>query len=164
VSEAGLERFKYRLQPVLDMKLERKEQRELELGGCVSELAAEQKALEELRIAQARMEERLAEAQRIPVGVSGADIRQYFDYLRGLKADVEAAREAEFSQRLRVRDFEEKVSQARQLLTDSLREVEILNKHRDRLEKRFRNDAEKKEAADHDEIGNMIFSRREAHS
>ena len=151
--------FKYRLQTLLDLKLERKEELQRDLAQRLAELAAEQKAHQELEAARARMEEKLASLKRVPLGMSGLAIQQYRDYLRGLVMDVEAARDAEFSQRLRVQEFQDNVGKARRALAECSREVEVLNKHRDRLEKRFLKEAERKEAADQDEIGSMLFSR-----
>ncbi|MBV9508138.1 MAG: flagellar export protein FliJ [Acidobacteriia bacterium] len=151
--------FKYRLQKLLDLKLERKEELQRDLAQRLAELAAEQKAHQELEAARARMEEKLASLKRVPLGMSGLAIQQYRDYLRGLVMDVEATRDAEFSQRLRVQEFAENVAKARRVLAECSRELEVLNKHRDRLEKRFLKEAERKEAADQDEIGSMLFSR-----
>jgi flagellar export protein FliJ len=161
-------RFTYRLQRLLDVKIERKEQLERNLVQCQRELVAEQEALDELRRAQARIEEKLTVSKRSilggSAGVSEHVIRQRTDYLHGLASDLEAAKNAEFSQRLRVREFEERLAEARHLLAEGSREVEVLNKHRDRLEKRFLKELEKQEAAEQDEIATSMFNQgRRAH-
>jgi flagellar protein FliJ len=156
--------FRYRLQPLLDLKLERRDEVQRDLALRLKELASEQKALEELVQGRARMEEKLFRSRRDVLagadGASGLAIRQRTDYLRGLTTDLEAAKDAEFSQRMRVREFEERVAKTRRQLADCSREVEVLQKHREHLEKRFVREGEQKDAAEQDEIGSAMFTRR----
>jgi flagellar export protein FliJ len=155
--------FKYRLQPLADLKLERRDQAQRDLALRVAELAAEQKALEDMRSKRVRMEELLAASRSGLLagaeGASGLAVIQRTDYLRGLATDLEAAKDAEFSQRFRVREFEGQVVKARRLFADCSREVEVLDKHRERLEKRFLRENEKRGAAEQDEIGSTMFNR-----
>ena len=158
--------FKYRLQPLLDVKSERKQQAQRDLGQRMADLKTEQDALGEMQAERERVEKKLEAAKFVPLGgAAGASvesIRQYTDYLRGLGADVEKARDAEFSQRLRLREFEDRAAAARRHLADCSRELEVLNKHRERLEQRFVRAEEKKDAAEQDEIGSAMFYTREA--
>jgi flagellar export protein FliJ len=161
-------RFTYRLQQLLDLKLERKEQLQQELGRRQRELAAEQEAGEELRRQRILVQENLTAAQSSmrggTQGTSGRIIQQHADYVRGLSADLSAAKDAEFAQELRIREFEGRVASARRLLADCSREVEVLNKHRDRLERRFLKELEKREAIQQDDITNSKFHpERRAH-
>jgi len=59
---------------------------------------------------------------------------------------------------LLIEDCKEQVDLAQRHLAKCSREVEILNKHREKLEQRFRREAERKEALELDEIGNMLYS------
>jgi flagellar export protein FliJ len=156
--------FKYRLQPLLDIKIERKEALEQELALRRKELAAEQEALAELERAQATLTLRLAEALRARLGAglhaSGHVLEQHTDYLRGLSGDVTAGKSAVSAQRLRVRDFEDRVAQARRSLAEAAREVDVLEKHRERLEQRFARALERKEAVEQDEMGGIIFNQK----
>jgi flagellar biosynthesis chaperone FliJ len=73
---------------------------------------------------------------------------------------LKAAGEAVIVQQLRVHEFEDLVTEARRELAECTRQVEILNKHRERLASRFRREMEAKEAREQDEMGNIIFLRK----
>jgi flagellar biosynthesis chaperone FliJ len=154
-------RFTYRLQQLLDVKLERKEELQQELARTLQELAAEQEVGEELQRERILVEERLTAARTAMLssteGVSARTIRQHADYVRGVSSDLAAAKDAEFAQELRIREFEESVVAARRLLADCVREVEVLKKHRERLERRFLKELEKQEAIQQDDITNSRF-------
>jgi flagellar biosynthesis chaperone FliJ len=160
--------FKYRLQTLLDLKIDRK----AELQVCVAqrhkELAAEQEELEQLQQTEKQLEEKLLQARRAmlsdSVGSTAVAIRQHRDYLSGLAADLEMARNSTFSQQSRVRKFEEKLAEAKRQLTECLREIDVLTKHRDRLQQRFLRAVEAREAAEQDEIGAVMFLRKETAS
>jgi flagellar biosynthesis chaperone FliJ len=92
--------------------------------------------------------------------LSGREAGVRKDYLRGLEQDVEAAKDAVFSQRLVVEEVEERLASARSQLAERTRDVEILEKHRDRLEQRYRRDVARKEAIEQDEVGNMLYLSR----
>jgi flagellar export protein FliJ len=161
-----LQTFKYRLQPLLDLKTDQKSQLQASVAQCQRELAAEQEELAKLQRAENQLEEKLLEARRDMfggvAGATGLAIQQYRDYLRGVAADLETARNSTFSQQLRVSEFEAKLAEAKRQLTECLREIDVLTKHRDRLQQRFLKAAEIKEAAVQDEIGANMFIRKEA--
>ena len=158
--------FKYRLQPLLDMKIERKSRLQADVAQCQRELSAEQDELARLRSAEGQLEEKLLGARRAMFpganGASGFAVQQCRDYLSGLAIDLETARNSTFSQQLRVSEFEAKLAQVKRQLTECLREIDVLTKHRERLQQRFVKAAENKEAAVQDEIGTAMFVRREA--
>lgn len=158
--------FRYRLQPLLDLKIDRKSQLQAGVAQCHRELTAEQNELAKLRLAESQLEEKLLESRRAMFrgvnGASGFAIQQYRDYLSGLAIDLETARNSTFSQQLRVNEFETKLTQAKQQLTECLREIDVLTKHREGLQQRFVKAAENKEAAVQDEIGTAMFVRRES--
>jgi flagellar export protein FliJ len=161
-------RFQYRLQPLLDLKTERKEQLELALAERRKELAAEQEALAELEQKRDALRVALAEAlrQRLAAGAgaSGHALGQHTDFLRGLTADVMSAAAATTAQALRVRQFERLVDEARRQLAEAVREVEVLKKHRERVQQRFLREQERKDAVEQDDMGNVIFnSKRRAY-
>lgn len=153
--------FKYRLQPLLDLKVDRKSQLQMAVAQCQNELSAEQEALAQLRREESQLEEKLAERRRNVLtgsdGSTGLAVQQYKDHLSGLAADLQLAKNSVFSQLLRVREFEEKVAETRRQLTECSREVDVLSKHRDRLQRRFLRVAQANEAAQHDEIGTTMF-------
>ena len=159
--------FRYRLQPLLDLKLERREELERALAKRQRELAAEEEALAELGRAQDAMKSKLVEALRARLSAGahtdGHTLRLHTQYLRGLTADVETGKGAVAAQRVRVDEFQDRVAEARRQLAEAAREVEILDKHRERLEKAFLKAAERKEALEQDEMGGIIFNQRRRH-
>ena len=70
--------------------------------------------------------------------------------------DEHAAAETR-AQELSVTEAEERLSAARETLASRSRDVEVLEKHRARLERRFREEAARKEALDQEEMANVIF-------
>ena len=156
--------FKYRLQPLLEIKIERKEALEQELAQRRKELASEQQALTDLERAQEALSLRLAETLRARLGAGtnadGRMLGQHTDFLRGLTADVTEGKSAVTAQRLRVRDFDDRVARARRSLAEAAREVDVLEKHRERLRQRFVRALERKEAVEQDEMGGIIFNQK----
>ncbi len=158
--------FKYRLQPLLDQKIDLKKQAEEALGQRQKELRDEQQKLEEfhrqhreLTIKRERLRrEVLASPEAEPL--TGSEVRRRTEYLKRLQLDVDAAKDAIFSQKLLIEECEERLSEARRQLAQCSREVEILKKHREKLEQRFHREVERKEAVEQDEIGNMLYMRR----
>jgi flagellar biosynthesis chaperone FliJ len=160
--------FQYRLQPLLDLKLERRKRLETELVERQLQLAAEHRVLAELGQNQEALAARLVQAlrSRLAAGQSpnGYTLGLHTEYLRGLGGEVEAASGAVSAQQLRVREFQDRVTEARCLLAESAREVEVLTRHRERLEKRFLRTVERKESMEQDEMGSiMTIRKRRAH-
>jgi flagellar biosynthesis chaperone FliJ len=158
--------FKYRLQPLLDLKTERKSQLQVSVAQRQKELAAEQEELAGLRRSEKQREEQLRESRRAMLagssGWTGLAIQQYRDYLSGLEMDLEIAKNSTFSQQQRVREFEDRLAESKRDLNECLREIDVLNKHHNRLRLRFLRAIEQKEAAEQDEIGTSMFLKKEA--
>lgn len=156
--------FHYRLQPLLDKKAHLKEAAQRALGDRQNELRAEREALERCGKEQERLERELARARAAVLGAAqgstGVLIGARKDYVRGLAADLVAAADTLAAQETRVRDAEDRVAAARTELAERSREVDVLEKHRARLEQRFRHEAERKEALEQEEMGNVMFLRR----
>jgi flagellar biosynthesis chaperone FliJ len=154
--------YQYRLQPLLDLKLERREELERALAGRQRELAVETEALAELELAQKDRTFTLAEALRARLN-TGSEAHIYTLelhtlYLRGLITDVETGKGAVAAQRTRVFEFQDRVTEARRQLMEAARDVEVLNKHRERLEQSVLRAVERKQAAEQDEMGSIIFN------
>jgi flagellar biosynthesis chaperone FliJ len=77
-----------------------------------------------------------------------------------MEAEAASATDAVRLQENRVQEARERVKRAQRVLTDAAREVEILERHRQRLESRFRREQDRKEAVEHDDAGNIIYLRR----
>jgi hypothetical protein len=159
--------YQYRLQPLLELKLERRGEMERVLAARQRELAEEEAALAELERAQEGLKFKLAEALRgrLSAGsdVQGHVLELHTQYLRAVAVDVEAGKGAVGAQRIRAGEFRDRVSEARRQLAEAALEVEVLNKHRQRLEKSFRRAVERKEGLEQDEMGSVIFNNRRRH-
>ena len=134
--------FKYRLDPLLNQKAQVK-QRQAEL------LSTKERVRNELLS---------------PGGVkplTGEEVRRRLDHLRGVDQDVESARGEVFAQKQAVDESQERLIQARQYLAECAREVEVLEKHRDKAEAHHEKQLERKEAHELDEVaGRLFISRR----
>ena len=159
--------FRYRLQPLLDLKLECREDLERALAGRQRELADEKEALADLERTQEALKFKLADALRDRLSADsnadGRTLELHTQFLRGLAADVKSGKGAVAAQCIRVGEFRDRVTEARRQLAEAAREVEVLNKHRERLEKTFLRVADRKENLEQDEMGSIIFNRRRRH-
>jgi len=156
--------FHYRLQILLDLKIDAREKLERALAERQRELAAENRALAELEEAQRVLAGKLKESRTALLGtgagVSGHTLELRTRYLKRLVQDVETGQDAVSAQRLRVGEFQDRVAEARQHLADAAREVEVLEKHKERLQGRFLRAIEQKQALEQDEMGGIIFNQR----
>ena len=64
------------------------------------------------------------------------------------------------AQRIDIEERKEQLDNATSALASATREVEVLNKHRSRAERRWMAEAERKEAIEQDEIASAIYQTR----
>ena len=162
--------FVYKLQPVLDQRIEKEDAaREL--------LAAAQRTLDE-----ARRREKKLETERDRIAAHLADARAHFldvpaggqiqasvlierreriDSLDDQRRNAEAA---VMSQRMHVLDCEDEVEKSRQHLTDCTREGKVMEKHREKQQLKFVRDQEAREEALQEEIGNSLYAQQRQNS
>ena len=155
--------FKYRLDPLLHQKTQVKQQAEQSLAERSRELTEEEKRLVEVQQQEAELlglKER-AKNELLQTGsakpLTGEELRHRLNYLRGVDQDVESARGEVFAQKQAVDESQVKLIQARQFLADCAREVEVLEKHRDKQVVRHRNELERKESHELDEAATHLF-------
>jgi hypothetical protein len=79
------------------------------------------------------------------------------DHIARLVDEDDAASDAMRAQELSVSEAEERLAAARETLAFRSRDVESLEKHRAKLERRFNDEAGRKEALDQEEMANDIF-------
>lgn len=155
--------YQYRLQPLLDLKLERRDKLVRVHTGLQRELAVEKRLLAELEREQEDLNLKLNAALRARLNLGsdgqGYHLELYSLHLQGLIGDVEAGKDAVAAQRVRVSEFEDRVVEARNQVVEAARDVEVLKKHRERLKQRALKAIQRKEALEQDEIGNVIFNQ-----
>jgi flagellar export protein FliJ len=156
--------FVFRLQELLDRRIDLRKEAENELKARENELAAERKTLQELEDAAeaAAAHYRSKRAERSRSGMSrGVPILIQNDSLLGLEMDVKEARSAILSQQILVDQALEVVSQAKEMLASRRLDEEVLEKFREKAKTRFEQEESYKEELEQDEIGNVMhLSRR----
>lgn len=155
--------FKYRLDPLLAQRMERKELAEQGVAERLRELDAEKQKLDDAQHRQAELmtkRERVRSELLVNAGeerLTGNEVSQRRNFLRGVEQDVETARDEVFAQKQAVDESATRLSDAQEHLTVCAREVEVLEKHREKQKDRFDQQAERQEAKELDEIGASLF-------
>jgi flagellar biosynthesis chaperone FliJ len=157
--------FQFRLQALLDQRTEEKQRAEDLLAERERELAAERQTMRELEEEAQRAEEHFQRkrVERFAKGVHGSStFAKQSDFLLGLKLDVQAAQSGVLSQQVFVDQASEAVREARAVLEDRRREVDVFEKYRQKAEKQFLQEAAYREELEQDEIGNVMHLSRRA--
>jgi flagellar biosynthesis chaperone FliJ len=154
--------FAYRLQPLLDQKLERKQSAERTQVARRKELRESEARLAELQARQAELEiARTASRAGLLSGeCTGEDLRRRRDDLSLATRRVEDIKDEVMGLRIEIEERVELLENATAALALATREVEVLNKHRDRSERRWRAGVERQEAIEQDEIAAAMFQQR----
>ena len=158
--------FQYRLQPLLEQKTAARENAAEMLASRQRELRQEQDTLTGLRNKEQELTEKKACARRSLIteaptaGISTEDIRRRVLWLKHLEHQLEQARDDVFSQRIVIEDCERSVDEARQALVECTRQEDVLKKHRERAQHRFRKEEERRDALEQDEIGSLLYAAR----
>lgn len=157
--------FLFRLQALLDQRTEEKKHAEELLVARERELAIEQQTMKELEeeVRQAAERYQRKRLERFAKNVrGGSSFAKQSDFLLGLKLDMQAAQSGVLSQQVFVDQASEAVQEARAVLEDRQREVDVLEKYREKAEKRFLQEAAYREELEQDEIGNVMHLSRRA--
>jgi flagellar biosynthesis chaperone FliJ len=157
--------FQFRLQPLLDQRTEEKKMADDMLHARERELSAElvimQQLEEEVRRAERNYQSERMKRLAVGTAKGSAFVRQG-DLLLGLKQDVQAAYSGVFAQQVFLDQATGAVDEARAELKERQRDLDVLEKYRDKVEKRFSQKAAYREELEQDEIGNaMHLSRRQ---
>jgi flagellar FliJ protein len=157
--------FKYRLQTLLEQKIEAKRQAQAAVGQALRSLEEAQRTLEELRNKEQALHDkktRLRKGMFAPdpgEKLAAADLQGRDAYLKRLGEEADEAGAEVFGQRIVVEECEEGVQKARRALAEAAREVEVLEKHKAKLEERFHREHERQEALQMDEAATSAFLR-----
>lgn len=157
--------FQFRVQVLLNQRSEAKQQAEELLAEREREHAAEQQTMKELEDAAHRARELYdrKRAEHFANGLyGGSAFSKRSDFLLGLKMDMQEAQSGVLAQQVFVDQASEEVQLARTALEERRREVEVLEKYRQKAEKRFLQEAAYREELEQDEIGNVMHLSRRA--
>jgi flagellar biosynthesis chaperone FliJ len=157
--------FVFRLQALLDRRIDLRKEAEDELKAREDDFSAETRTLRELEQAvetavalyRRRRTERSKSGMRL-----GVPILIQNDALIGLEMDVHEARSAVLSQQILVDQARERVNEANRTLASRRLDEEVLEKYRDKAKTRFEKEESYKEELEQDEIGNVIYLGRRA--
>jgi flagellar biosynthesis chaperone FliJ len=154
--------FQYRLQPLLDLRLERRDACLRVHAGLQRELLEEKRILAELENEQEHLKLKinvsLRERLKLGSDVQGNTAELHTLHLQGLIGDLRAGKDAVAAQRVRVSEFQDRVAETRKRVVEAARDVEVLKKHRERLTLGALRAAERTEALEQDEISVVMFN------
>jgi flagellar biosynthesis chaperone FliJ len=155
--------FHFRLQPLLDERLQAQKRAEEELAASQKELLVEKRTCNDLQQEQKRIEDLIVRRRRELVGnvpIGGGELEQRKEDLAALGLHLQSARDAVFSQQIVVDEAEAKLEEARRQTAERSREAETLAKYRGKLETEFLREVARKEELELDEIGNVLYLNR----
>ncbi len=159
--------FTYRLLPLLEQKEELKKEADREVVRQEQELQTQLATLESLKQrVQELVEKRQQQRQEMMTkpGGQGAltadDVLKRSEFIKVLGSEIHEAENDVSAQRTVIQTCEADVTEAKHHAAEAQREVEVLNKHREKQEQRFRREEETKEEVALDEIGNVLYSTR----
>lgn len=159
--------FTYRLQPLLEQKEELKKEADREVIRREQELQTQLAALESLtRRVQELVEKRQHARQELMTkpgdawALTAADVLKRSEFIKVLGSEIREAENDVSAQRVVIETCETVLKEAKAHAAEAQREVEVLNKHRDKQQERFRREEEAKEEVALDEIGNVLYSTR----
>jgi flagellar export protein FliJ len=151
--------FHFRLQTLLDRRLDEQKRAEEDLANRQKELAFEQQTLKGLEDEVARIvalyESRRSE--RLAGAVRASTLSNQTDFLLALQLEIQDAQSAVTSQQVFVEQAQEAVTEANEKLAACRREVDLLENFREKAEQRFQREAAYREELEQDEIGNVMY-------
>jgi flagellar biosynthesis chaperone FliJ len=150
------------LQPLLDRKVEKKDEAERELVSWRQKLRMSENALDETRERQRALEaERTERRNGLLTGVAGGlELRRRVGDLELVGRRIEEAKDEAMSLLLEIEERKEQVELAVAEVAAATRELEVLKKHKEKTERRFRAECDRKEAGTQDEIASVLFEAR----
>ena len=153
----------YDLEVLLELREQKKEGAEQEYADAVAELgrrkeylARQREALREMVAQRERERERFARRRDAGEATSG-ELVQFRGYIRGLKQD-EAEMEAEIERAEEaVETQQERVGQAREGLSEAIRELEAVEQHREEWEAEQQRVTKRRESSAMDDVAARIW-------
>jgi len=159
--------FTYRLQPLLEQKEEAEKEAEREQARQQQELESQRAALQALQLRQRELELKRAQLRHELLskpGEHGAltarEVQTRSEFVQTVGLQIDEARNDVLAQRQLVEQCEARVEDAKRLVAEARREVEVLTKHRAKQEERFLRELAVQEERALDEIGNALYTNR----
>lgn len=158
--------FIFRLQVLLDQKLEIQANARAAAVEKQLILDEQQRILDELWQNEKRIEQSIFRIRDELLLTSGpnvvADVQRKNDYVAALRQDLNAAHNRTLIQKFAVEEAEMNLNEAQAYALECFREAEKLSRYREKLEKRFFAEAAKKEHLEQDELGTAMYLSRRA--
>jgi flagellar export protein FliJ len=157
---------KYRLQPLLVIKLRNKRNAEIELAKAIKALKEEEKKLKKLEKEKQEIILKREQAQREMSTMVGsgesvvADSHGHLNFIKKLKEDEEKKDQEIEEQKEVIRQAEERVGQAKRDYIDACKEVKIMEKHKELFEKKLKAQIDREEQKSMNELGNIVHQLR----
>ena len=154
--------FQYRLATLLEQRETHKQSCEKALAERRSERRREQQVLSALTGRQEALAEevRSARSAPLPADATGDSWQHRASDIALFQQRVEEAKDAVFSQQLRLEEFEQRFTEATEALRLASQEVETLLKHRAQAESQFSAALERKETQEQEEIAAVLYEKR----
>ncbi|MCC6273659.1 MAG: hypothetical protein IT572_09370 [Deltaproteobacteria bacterium] len=152
---------KYRLQPLLDVRIRNKRNAEIALGKAFKILKEEQEKLVKLEeekraIIKQREDARKEMAEMLRMGESVvADSHGHINFIKRLQEDEEKKDQEIEDQKIQIEKAEERVASAKRDYIDACKEVKIMEKHKELWQKKVKQKLEYEEAKLMNELGNV---------
>jgi len=156
------QRFQYRLQVLLDQKVERMQECERALADRRAEFRAAQQELDRLLQQQSTVEQQKTRAREAMYEgeCDGDQLQRLALDVKIFHRRLQDAKDAVLTQRIDLEEKQEAVQQAAAAVADATRDVEVLRKHREKSERRFLAELERKETNEQDEIASAMYETR----
>lgn len=158
--------LKYRLQPLLDQKKRLRRAAEIKLAKAISQLEREKKNLEKKKeekkkIIEKRKNCRLELHQKMAAGDAHVrDGSMRINYLKKLEEDQKKKEKEIEEQKELIEQCKDQVKRARRHYIDAVKDLRVMEKHKDLWKKRVDLELSKQEERKMDELGNIIYERR----
>jgi flagellar export protein FliJ len=155
--------FRFRLQALLDKRIEERNLAEVKLTEAKRAHRTAQQKLSDMEKLEQKLAEQIASTREqllIASQASSVQLGRLAIYLRGLEQDERSARHSADFERQTVEKAEEQVRKAHTWLAECSREMEILDKYREKLRKSFLRAALRKEEIEQDEISALLHPKR----
>ena len=157
----------YRLQALLEIRKRTKEDKEQELGQCLQRLETEKDSLAEMK---QKLEEMLQDRERRAKEYADKQMRGEMSaqamtgaqsYLKRLKESEAIQEELIRGQESVVRQRQDEVQAAREMLLEATQELKNLEKHKEKWEKKIKKERQAKEEQEQEQLAQAIFLNRD---